>query len=62
MHLKQPGFTYGACGPFTKDKERIQKIMQTDDRNYIYKNDLKKACFKHHMTHRKYKGLTQRTA
>ena len=23
MHLKQPGFTYTACGPFTKNKERI---------------------------------------
>ena len=21
MHLKQPGFTYSACGPFTKNKE-----------------------------------------
>ena len=29
MHLKQPGFTYSACGPFTKNKERIEKIMQT---------------------------------
>ena len=62
MHLKQPGFTYGACGPFTKGKERIQKIVQIDDRNYIYKNDLEKACFQHHTTHRKYNGLTQRTA
>ena len=26
MHLKQPGFTYRACGPFTKNKERIKKI------------------------------------
>ena len=28
MHLKQPGFTYCACGPFTKNKERIEKFMQ----------------------------------
>ena len=27
MHLKQPGFTYSACGPFTKYKERIQKVF-----------------------------------
>ena len=20
MHLKQPGFTYSACGPFTRNK------------------------------------------
>ena len=26
MHLKQPGFTYSTCGPFTRNKERIQKI------------------------------------
>ena len=27
MHLKQPSFTYSACGPFTKNKERIEKFM-----------------------------------
>ena len=27
MHLKQPGFTYSACGPFTKNKERIEKFL-----------------------------------
>ena len=26
MHSKQPGFTYSACVPFTKNKERIEKI------------------------------------
>ena len=25
IYLKQPGFTYSTCGPFTKNKERIQK-------------------------------------
>ena len=29
MRLKQPGFTYSACGPFTKNKERIEKFIQT---------------------------------
>ena len=38
MHLKQPGFTYSACGPFTKNKERIEKFMQTRDTNFIYNN------------------------
>ena len=28
MHLKQPGFTYSACGLFTKNKERIQKLKK----------------------------------
>ena len=26
MHLKQPRFTYSACGSFTKNKERTEKI------------------------------------
>ena len=26
LHLKEPGFTYSACGPFTKHRERIQKL------------------------------------
>ena len=40
MHLKQPSFTYSACVPFTKNKERIEKFMQTVNTEYIYKNDL----------------------
>ena len=47
MHLKQPGFTYSACGPFTKNKERIQKFKETGDTKGIYKNELDKACFRH---------------
>ena len=37
-HLKQPGFTYSACGTFTNNKERIQKFKGTGDPSYIYKN------------------------
>ena len=42
MHLKQPGFTYSACGPFTKNKEWIQKFKETGDTHYIYNNELDK--------------------
>ena len=28
MHLRQPQFTYNACGPFTKNKERIKKLKE----------------------------------
>ena len=45
MHLKQLGFTYSACGPFNKNKEKIQKFKKTGDLRYIYKNELYKACF-----------------
>ena len=36
MHLRQPGFTYSAWGPFTKTKERIQKLKGTGDTRFIY--------------------------
>ena len=51
MHLRKPGFTYSACGPFTKNKERIQKFKKTGDTSYIYKNELDKACFQHDMAY-----------
>ena len=35
IHLKQPGFTYNACGPFTKNKKRIKKEKETGDSGYI---------------------------
>ena len=50
MHLKQPGFTYSACEPFTKNKERIPKFKETRDSRYIYRNELDKPCFQHDMT------------
>ena len=45
MNLKQPGFTYIACVLLTKSKEKIDKFMQMKNTDYIYKNDLDKACF-----------------
>ena len=47
LHVKQLGFTYSTCGPFTKNKERIEKFMQTRNEDYIFKNDLDKICFQH---------------
>ena len=61
MHLKQPGFTYSAFGPFTKNKEWIEKFLQTGNTDYIYKNDLNKACFQHDMAYGEYKDLNERT-
>ena len=61
MHLRQPGFTCSACGPFTKDKQRIQKFMQIGDTNYIYRNELDKAYFQHDMADGDFKDLKRRT-
>ena len=54
MHLRQPGFTYSACGPFTKHK-------RTGDTQYIYRNELDKACFQHDAAYADNKGLLNRT-
>ena len=62
MHLKQPGFTYSACGAFTKNKERIKKFKETGDSKYIYQNELDKACFQHDMAYGDFKGLKRGTA
>ena len=61
IHLKQSGFTYSACGPFTKNKERIEKFMQTGNTDFIYRNELDKACFQHDMAYGKSKDLAKRT-
>ena len=53
MHLKQPAalgklrFTYSTCGPFTKNKERIERFKETGDTKYIYRNELDKTRFQH---------------
>ena len=62
MYLRQPGFTYNACGPFTKKKERIKKFKQTGDSRYIYQSKLNKACFQHDMASGDFKDLNRRTA
>ena len=61
MHLKQHGFIYSAFGPFTKNKEKIKKFMQTGNTGFIYRNKLDKACFQHDVAYGKSKDLTKRT-
>ena len=61
IHLRQPQFTYSACGTFTKHERRIQKFKKTGDTNYIYMNELDKACFTHDAAYSDSKDLTKRT-
>ena len=61
MHLKQPGFTFSVCGPFTKKEFKNLKNRRWDT-NYIYKNEFDKACFQYHMAYGDFKDLTRRTA
>ena len=61
MHLRQPRFTYSACGPFI-NKEIIQKFKETGDSQNIHQNELDKAYFQHDMTYVDFKYLTRRAA
>ena len=61
MPLRQPGFTYSVCGPFTKHKRRIKKFMKTGNTDFIYRNELDKACFQHDAAYSDSKDLVKRT-
>ena len=62
MLLRQPGFTYSACGLFTENKERIQNFKETGDSRYIYQNEPYKACFQYSMADGHFRDLNIRTA
>ena len=61
LHLKQPGFTYSACGLFTKHCKRIQKFRETSNLKHLYRNELDKACFGHDAAYSDSKDLAERT-
>ena len=61
LHLKKPGFTYRACGPFTKHCERIQKFKETGNLKLLYRNELDKACFAQDAAYSDSKDLVNRT-
>ena len=58
--MKQPGFTYCACGPFTKHRERIQKFRETRNLKHLFRNKLHKACFVHNAAYSDSKDLSKR--
>ena len=57
LNLKQPGFTYSACGPFNKHCERIPKFREADN---LYRNELNKASFDQDTAYSDSKDLAQR--
>ena len=56
MHSKQPGFTYSACG-----KEQIENFRQTENTDFVYRNQLDKAYFQYDMAYGKSKELAKIT-
>ena len=61
MNLKQPGFTYSACGPSTKRKKTDWKVYVDWKYRFYLQNELAKACFQHNIVYGKSKDLTKRT-
>ena len=61
LHLKQPGFTYCACGPFTKHCERIQEFRETGNLKHLHRNELGKAFFVHDAAYSDSKNLAKIT-
>ena len=60
MHLRRPQFVYSACGPFSRDKERIKESKCAGDMRYIYRNEFDKACFQHDSVYADHKDLINR--
>ena len=61
LHLRQPGFTYSTCEPFTKNRESIQKFKETANLNYIYNYELDKAYFAYDAAYSDSKDLAKIT-
>ena len=61
LHLKHPGFTYSACGPFTKHREIIQKFREIDNLKHLDRNELDKGCFAHDAAYSDSKDLPKGT-
>ena len=62
MNLKQPGFTYIACGPFTKNKERLKNLKKQKIQAIFTKINLIRLCFQHDMAYGDFKDMKRRTA
>ena len=61
MHLKQPEFTYSACGPFTKHFERIWTFRETGNLRHLCRKESDNACFARDAAYSDSKGLAKGT-
>ena len=62
LHLTQPGFKWSACGPFTQNKEKMEKFKEAGDSRCIYQSKIDKVSFQHNMTNGDFNDLTRRTS
>ena len=61
LNSKQPEFSFSACGPFTKPRDRIQKFRETGNLRDLYSNELDKSCFAHDAAYSDSKDIAKRT-
>ena len=61
MYLRQPGIRYSRCGPFTKNKERIQKFKEAGYSRYIYQNEQEKGWIQHDVASGDFKDFPNQT-
>ena len=61
LHLKQPGFTYSACGPFNKHRERIQTFRETGNLKHLYRTKSDRTCYAHDSAYSDSNDLAKRT-
>ena len=61
VHLNQPGFTYSACEPFTKQIERNQKFQETGNLKHIFKSELDKTAFSYDAVYSDIKDIAKGT-
>ena len=60
LHLRQPGFTCSACGPFTKHRQRIKKFRETGNLKHLYRKEFDKTCFAHDAAYPDSKDLAKK--
>ena len=60
LHLKQLGFTYSACRPLTKHRERIRKFRERGNLKHLYRNKLDNARLVHDAIYSRSKLLVRR--
>ena len=61
LHLKQPGFTYVACGLFSKHHKRVPKFRETGNLKHLYRNELDKTFCAYNAGYSDSKDLAKRT-
>ena len=61
LHLRQPGFTYSACGPFTEHRQRIKNIRETGNLKRLCRSESHKACYLHNAAYSDSKDMAKGT-